>query len=195
LQDGKSLEEGAQELWLERAPMTWAVGDQIVVTTTDYLPGHSEVLKITNIDGAHITFEALDTDDNKTKKIRWWHNGVRSGGPADQVEKRWTNGSGQPGRLIERLWRSVSGDLRTNGAETRAAVALLTRSIRIVSAGNGPGRSFDDEGSSYSYGGHLVVRQGSNTAMIKGVEFERMGQGGRLAHYPEPAKKEGGVFD
>jgi cell migration-inducing and hyaluronan-binding protein len=184
LQDGKSLEEGAQELWLERAPMTWGVGDEIVTTTTDYIPGHSEVLKITKIDGAHITFEALDTDDNRSKKVRWWHNGVRYGGPVDQVGKRWTNGSGQPGRLSERLWRSVSGDLRTNGAETRAAVALLTRSIRIVSAGNGAGRSFDDEGSSYSYGGHLVVRQGSNTAMIKGVEFERMGQGGRLAHYP-----------
>jgi hypothetical protein len=187
LQDGKSLEEGAQELWLESTPTTWAVGDKIVVTTTDYLPGHSEVLTITKIDGAHISFEAVDTPDNNTKKIRWRHNGVRYGGPLDDEAKRWTkivDDKPQPGRLVERVWTSLSDDLRRNGAETRAAVALLTRSIRIVSEGNDARTSFDAEGPNYSYGGHLVVRQGANAAFIKGVEFERMGQGGRLAHYP-----------
>jgi hypothetical protein len=175
LQDGKSLEAGADKLWLETAPATWAVGDEIVVTTTDYLPSHSERLKITKIDGAYIEFEALDSE---TKKIRWPHNGVRYGGPADEPGKRWTT------RLPERVRTGISSDLLNNGAETRAAVALLTRSIRIVSEGNAAGRSFDAEGPNYIYGGHLVVRQGATTAFVKGVEFQRMGQGGRLGHYP-----------
>jgi cell migration-inducing and hyaluronan-binding protein len=144
LQNGKSLEEGANELWLERAPQTWSIGDKIVVTTTDYLPGHSEMLKITEIDGAHMTFEAID-GDNTTKKIRWRHNGVRYGGPADQAEKRWTNGSGQPGRLIERLWRSVSGDLRTNGAETTPRPDQQVRLQRIDNGDSSLGRNFLSE--------------------------------------------------
>jgi cell migration-inducing and hyaluronan-binding protein len=41
LADGRSLQPGETELVLESAP-DWGAGDEIVVTTTDYLPGHSE---------------------------------------------------------------------------------------------------------------------------------------------------------
>jgi hypothetical protein len=191
LQDGKSLEPGDTQLWLETPPVTWSPGDEFVVTTTDYLPSHSEKLRIDRIDpgnGAHLLVQSPG-------KIQWPHNGLRYGGPADDEAKKWTikgKDGDQPGRLVDRVWNSVSDDLRTNGAETRAAVALLTRSIRIVSAGDVAGADFghrqagntDPEDPNYSYGAHLVVRQGAVPVQIRGVEFVQMGQGGRQGHYP-----------
>ena len=90
-------------------------------------------------------------------------------------------------------------DLITNGAETRAAVALLTRSIRIVSGGDGPkraistsehecgampGRGRPPPGSCYSFGAHVVFRQGFKSVQIQGVEFAKLGQPGKMGHYP-----------
>ena len=153
-----------------------------MVTTTDYLPGHSEKLQITPAykGGPTVTFEAVDSP---TKKIQWLHNGVRYGGPNDPNHKKLTD------RLPERLTKSLDGaddSVVKKGAETRAAVALLTRSIRIVSAGGAAGQNFpaEDSGSTYSYGAHMVIRQGFKQVQIQGVEFAQMGQGGRLGHYP-----------
>ena len=42
--------------------------DQIVVTTTDYLPGHSELLTIGQVQGDDVTF---------TPAIKWFHSGKR----------------------------------------------------------------------------------------------------------------------
>src|SRR5262249_22996554 len=84
-------------------------------------------------------------------------------------------------------------------AETRAAVALLTRSIRIVSEGDNAGDTFADAtvgraaagkrpavvaNASYQYGGHVVFRQGFKQLQIQGVEFKQLGQGGLLGRYP-----------
>jgi hypothetical protein len=63
-------------------------------------------------------------------------------------------------------------------------VALLTRSIQIVSAGDRVNEDFPAESTQYSYGAHMVIRQGFYSVQIQGVEFKQMGQGGRLAHYP-----------
>jgi hypothetical protein len=46
-------------------PITWRVGDHIVVTTTDYLPNHSEELLICKIEnagrqGAKIIYDRSD---------------------------------------------------------------------------------------------------------------------------------------
>jgi len=181
LADGRSLQPGATELVLESAP-DWGARDEIVVTTTDYLPGHSEKLQITPAykGGPTVTFEAVDSP---TKRIQWLHNGVRYGGPNDPNHKKLTD------RLPERLTKSLDGaddSVVKKGAETRAAVALLTRSIRIVSAGDAAGQNFpaEDSGSTYSYGAHMVIRQGFKQVQIQGVEFAQMGQGGRLGHYP-----------
>ena len=78
--------------------------------------------------GTTIDFEAVDS---ATKKIQWRHNGVRYGGPNDTAHKKLTD------RLPDRLKNSLDSDpcVVKSGAETRAAVALLSRSIRIVSAG------------------------------------------------------------
>ena len=146
----------------------WGHGDQIVVTTTDYLPGHSELLTIDQADGHLITVDA---------KVKWPHNGTRYA-----LKDRLT----PAGNRI-----SLDPDLVEHGAETRAAVALLTRSIQIVSAGDVDTADFGyreagnkNLDAKYSFGAHLVIRQGFERVQIQGVEFQQMGQGGRLAHYP-----------
>ena len=87
--------------------------------------------------------------------------------------------------------------LINDGAETRAAVALLTRSIRILSAGDTAGETFEaaskvaancQNGAAvpncYSFGANTVFRQGFKQVQIQGVEFVNMGQGGKMGHYP-----------
>jgi hypothetical protein len=102
----------------------------------------------------------------------------------------------------------MDADLIDKGVETRAAVALLTRSIRIISAGDKVGQTFEDAGkvadnckiytvtvpnrdnikqavpNCYYFGAHTVFRQGFQQIQIQGVEFKHMGQGGKLGHYP-----------
>jgi hypothetical protein len=148
----------------------WTAGDQIVLTTTDYLPGHSELLTV-----------AEDTKNGKTVKLRekvaYHHNGERYPIPSEAVSKL-----------------QLSDDV-SKGAETRAAVGLLTRSIRIVSGGADAGKEFpkvgsdeckdeDPRTSTCFFGGHVVFRQGFTAVEIQGVEFYQLGQGGRLGHYP-----------
>src|SRR5208337_3709718 len=36
----------------------------------------------------------------------------------------------------------------------------------------------------YFFGGHTVFRQGFQSVQIQGVEFDEMGQGGKIMHYP-----------
>jgi cell migration-inducing and hyaluronan-binding protein len=183
LADGNSLKRDDTSLILERDPAgKWAANDEIVVTTTDYLPGHSEKLAIDAgyTGGATVGVRAVESP---TGKIQWPHNGTRYGGPNDAENKRWAK-QGQPspdGRLPNHLQVSMDWDLVKSGAETRAAVALLTRSIQIVSAGDTAGQAL---GPTDYYGAHMVVRQGFKQVQITGVEFRQMGQGGRLGHYP-----------
>ena len=91
----------------------------------------------------------------------------------------------------------MDSNLVNNGAETRAAVALLTRSIRILSAGDTPGRTWEQASkistncqngavvpNCYYFGGHTIFRQGFQQIQVQGVEFKNLGQGGKLGHYP-----------
>ena len=94
------------------------IPDEVVVTTTDYLPGHSEKRTIRNIDN--------DGKVTLTGGVTWPHRGTRF-----QFKSRL--GTNEQ-RFLD---AGMDPDLITNGAETRAAVALLTRSIRIVSGGDG----------------------------------------------------------
>lgn len=197
---GKDLEAGASELHLaEPFAGGWGVGDRIVVTTTDYLPDHSEEFTIKAIDGAKITLD---------RPAKWFHNGTKF--PlADRLKKAG------PGfqKAVGLNDPTIAGHYETtSAAETRAAVALLTRSIRIVSGGDVPGQRFDWESAEekaaarqanpdvpqndpkvaaaadlnphYAFGAHTVFRQGFEKLQIQGVEFRWMGQGGRIGHYP-----------
>ncbi|HEV2098169.1 MAG TPA: hypothetical protein VGR45_04510, partial [Stellaceae bacterium] len=68
--------------------------------------------------------------------------------------------------------------------ETRAAVALLTRNIRIVSGGDTVGQTFGSMPANYWFGGHTIFRQGFQQVQVDGVELQYLGQGGKIGHYP-----------
>ncbi len=176
-------------LKLDRAPGTdwpaarWQPGDEIVVTATDYLPNHSEQLTIEKIDGQLVTFRRSDCAPGQTTNacpgVRWRHQGERY-----PLSKR-IDPTRDPKTGQTRL--TTDPKLIEEGVETRAAVALLTRSIRIVSEGDSATETFAQataRNASYAFGGHLVVRQGFAKMQVQGVEFKQMGQGGRKGHYP-----------
>jgi cell migration-inducing and hyaluronan-binding protein len=96
-------------------------GDRIVVTTTDYLPGHSEVFTVeaavTGLDrSGQRWIETIQVDHG----AKWPHNGERYS-LADRLTAART-------RL------NLDPSLVKDGVETRAAVALLNRSITLRSA-------------------------------------------------------------
>ena len=173
---GESCEKGACQLALDRI-VDWKEKDIIVVTTTDYLPGHSEELQITGIakytDPKDKLEKTLLTVD---KKIEHLHNG------------ELYDLSTIPSRLD---LKDASGKASKATAETRAAVGLLSRSIRIVSAGDTVNDDFpaepawtDTSPPGYFFGGQLIARQGFKTFQVSGVEFYQLGQGGKIGHYP-----------
>ncbi len=161
----KSAKVTGRTLVLDRE-VDWQKNDVIVLTTTDYLPAHSEQLTVESNekDGVKSTITVMED-------IRFPHNGKRfdySGVPAGiGPDPDPTQPEGSP--------RTV---------DTRAAVALLSRSIRIVSGGNKLEEPFPDEASGYYFGGHTVFRQGFQDIELHGVLFYQMGQGGRIMHYP-----------
>lgn len=178
----------------------WQPGDKIVVTTTDYVPGHSEELIIGSVDKA----KGIALTANE--KTKWAHTGHKfdTGTLLGTAEASKLKGLGMDSALADK-------------AETRAAVALLTRSIRIVSGGDFAGDYFDclptadkntwfiphelthnnsyvdpvkpekcatARNANYSFGATTVFRQGFAKVQIQGVEFHQMGVGGRMGHYP-----------
>ena len=164
--DGKSctsVPAGTTQLVLSHK-VNWQPKDSIVVTSTDYVMSHSEVhqIKAVSSDGLTVTLE----------------DGLKN----PHVAKVYD--------LQSRVDPKRSGLTDLKQVDTRAAVGLLTRSIRIVSGGDKLGEEFplpptypsDTEG--YYYGGHTVYRQGFKQLQLQGVEFYQLGQGGRIAHYP-----------
>lgn len=106
-----------------------------------------------------ISFRRARTED---AGVRYPHNGATYPIPAEAITKT---------------------GLEFSAAETRAAVALLTRSIRIASKGDKPRENFVEKPGNF-FGGHTIARQGFETFQIQGVEFRRLGQGGRLGRHP-----------
>ncbi|MGH7906836.1 MAG: hypothetical protein ACREP6_09430, partial [Candidatus Binataceae bacterium] len=166
-----TLAKDAKSLVVDRV-VDWQPGDQIVLTTTDYMPDHSEQLTIckatpgTNSTTIDFTLsDGVSTCANPTG-LKWAHNGAT-------YDLTTHKGISQVG-------------LKFNSVDTRAAVALLTRSIRIVSAGNADNQPFPaaDPSNPYYFGAVTIVRQGFKKYQVQGVEFADMGQGGRLGHYP-----------
>jgi hypothetical protein len=175
--------------------------DEFVVTSTDYLPGHSERFKVGCVNqkpgekptGPCVPFKPTGSGGwiqelKADHRAKWSHIGDRYGGPdSDKPLSK---------RLPDRIKNNFDPQLVRAGVETRAAVALLTRSIRIVSGSDADGSEFpalsqddpcDDKvvkKACYSFGGHVVIRQGFQQVQIQGVEFAQLGQGGRLGHYP-----------
>jgi cell migration-inducing and hyaluronan-binding protein len=175
------------KLTLDRK-VDWATGSEIIVTTTDYLPEHSEVRTLAaDADGTDVV--------TLNKKLDYQHSvtaydiGKRVGTDVTTFRTAVAAADG-----LEKTPNEVPF-LKT--AETRAAVALLTRSIRIVSEGDKPGDTFEDAtkgnaskippikaNPNYMYGGQVAFRQGFEKLQIQGVEFKQLGQGGLLGRYP-----------
>jgi len=164
-----NLSPPATSLKVDR-DVDWQEGDHIVVTTTDYLPGHSEKLEITSRTSARqFSFKVLDPHTNVEIPggLQYPHNGDTY--KLDKVPTRLglkITAGGQP------------------AVETRAAVGLLTRSIRVVSAGDSVGQEFGPPAPGKFFGGHVMARQGVKTFEIQGVEFYQLGQGGIKGRYP-----------
>src|SRR5262249_23455669 len=139
----------------------WGDGDHIVVTTTDYLPSHSEELIVVGkpTESGSVTTIKYKNADGVTPGVRWPHNGE----VYDLSEL-------PDGLGIER-----------KSAETRAVVALLSRSIEIVSEGD---HAVKNSFTTGYFGGHTIVRQGFDTYQVQGVRFHQLGQGGSIMHYP-----------
>jgi len=151
-----SIKSKEKEIKLS-SDVDWDKGDLIVISSSDYLPGHAEQFVINQKDNRTIT---LDTP------ALFPHNGTSY----DLTQHA----------IPERITKKTS-------AETRAAVALLSRNIRVVSAGSKPGESLPPENSPDTnryFGGHMIVRQGFKQFQMQGVELYQMGQGGRMAHTP-----------
>ena len=147
-------------------PVSWQDGDKIVITSTDYMPAHAELLTVM---GA----VKNSTTVNVTTAVQYPHKGT----PYPLSTKTGISSTGIDPTLI------------SNGIETQAAVGLLTRNIRIVSGGSGPGVGFPalpctDQKLGCYFGGHTIVRQGFQTYQVQGVEFYQLGQGGKIGHYP-----------
>ena len=144
--------------------VSWQDGDQIVITSTDYMPAHAELLTVMGAVNNSATVKL-------TTAVQYAHNGTR-----------YSLGK-VPGTL------GIDPTLLANGAQTQAAVGLLSRNIRIVSGGEGPGLNFPplpctDPKMGCYFGGHTIARQGFQTYQVQGVEFYQLGQGGKIGHYP-----------
>ena len=146
---------------LVSSSVDWAPGDVIVITPTDYLPSHMEERTIKSVDPQTdlLTLDAA---------LKWDHNAStysfsevpQTIGPANDPN-------------IPSLDREV---------DTRAAVALLSRNIQVVSQGDKISDTFPATG--YYYGGHTMTRQGVASYRVQGVEFYLLGQGGQKGRYP-----------
>ena len=154
------LSADLKTLTLSAPVPTWAPGDHILVTTTDYMPTHNEERVIGQVNGTTVVL---------TSPLQWLHNPSVYPLPANT-----------PASIGPRGSRNI---------ETRAAVALLTRSIAILSEGDEPDTDISEHDhfpptrDNY-FGGHTVVRQGFSNFQVKGVEYYHLGQGGLIGHYP-----------
>jgi len=165
-----TLNGGETSFTIDRAVPTWAAGDHIVVTTTDYLPGHTEEMVITGV--------ANNTNSNSATitvqtPVKWPHYGKTY----DYSAVVANNPAAGPTPDM-----NVT-NLLPHNIETRAIVALLTRNIVIASEGATPMAPFPATAGTY-YGGSTVAREGFTAFQVQGVEFYELGLGGYIGHYP-----------
>jgi hypothetical protein len=172
-----SLKPGVRTLVVDGV-VDWQDDDDIVITSTDYLPSHAEHLMVhgtPTVNGNTTTVE-FTNPNTKVTGIQWPHNGDKF----DLSKASYPD--------ITRLGLNISS------ADTRASVGLLSHSIRIVSEGDTAptaptfATTFPPEPTDgsvgYFFGGHTIVRQGFLSYQVQGVEFRQLGQGGAIMHYP-----------
>ncbi|HSP99710.1 MAG TPA: hypothetical protein VL049_21015 [Candidatus Dormibacteraeota bacterium] len=183
------LNAARTQLTLDRPAKDWQPGDQIVVGTTDWYPGHNELRTIRSLSG----------DGTTITVCRPAAGGTGPGGcPESPVAADALDyphyASIFDARTLDGAEYTQSGLNRT-AVDLRATVGLLSRSIEIRSLGATANQDFPSvdqcmiksgtrQDPSCYFGGHVMVRQGFREAQIQGVEFKQLGQGGRIGHYP-----------
>lgn len=177
-------------LTLDRPVKDWQAGDQIVVGTTDWYPGHNELRAIRTIsaDGTTITV------------CRPVPGGSGPGGCAPSATASdaldWPHYTEIfDAKALQGAAYTQDGLNRT-AVDLRATVGLLSRSIQIRSLGATANDAFPSADQCFIqnggppvnkgcyFGGHVMIRQGFKEAQLQGVEFKQLGQGGRIGHYP-----------
>ena len=180
-----TLVGGEPSFTIDRAVPTWAAGDHIVVTTTDYLPSHTEELVIKSVvnNGNSATITVDPTAPSPMNAVHFPHYGQTY--PYSSLAGE--NPANPPGPVPD----PAVTNLPPQNVETRAIVALLTRNIVIASEGATPTftRGTDHFPVSVGppgnyYGGHTIAREGFTAFQVQGVEFYELGQGGQIGHYP-----------
>ncbi len=138
--------------------VNWKPEDQIVITTTDYLPGHTEVATIDSLADCTGPQSSRVCKTIKIKSgLKFPHNAS----------------------IYDLSAKIPAGKGLTNlsAVDGRAAVGLLSRSISIVSGGEIAGAPLPEPGEKDAdFGGHTVIRQGFKQVQIQGVQFFQMGQ-------------------
>ncbi len=155
------------------APADWTANDKIVVTATDYLPGHAEQLQVASVSGSTVTLSASTPVQNPHWGQTYSLSTVPCNAPAGTTDCQ-----------IGPALLTPSQDPATRSLDMRAAVGLLSRSIRVVSDGAQAGTALPTSGVEGYFGGHSLARQGFLSYQVQGVEFYQMGQGGAIGHYP-----------
>src|SRR5271165_4626569 len=146
-------------------PADWQPKDYIVVTSTDYLPGHAEQLQVSSVSGSTVNLMG------KVVNPHWGQTYSLASVPCNPQQGKTACDIGPdllPGQ-----------NPQDRNIDMRAAVGLLTRSIRIVSDGSTAGSLF----STGYYGGHTLALQGFLSYQVQGAEFYQLGQGGAKGHY------------
>ena len=165
-------------------PVGWKKGDRVVVGTNDWNLSHSEVVTLS--EDASLSGELKLVGNHQSpldpgKSIPYGEGGLLEHDHSGEVIS------------VE----SVANGSRADQVEARAAIGLLSRSIRIRSLGVTADSEFADASEcripgnsdlagdpACYFGGHTLIRQGFGAVRISGVEFYQLGQGGRMGHYP-----------
>jgi hypothetical protein len=177
----KTLNGGEHSLYIDRAVPTWGKGDHIVVTTTDYLPGHTEELVIKDVVKEMDGGQRIDIDETAPVPM----NAVKNAHYGQTYDySSIVTDHPTAGPAVDPNVKN----LKPGNIETRAIIALLTRSIIVASEGNTPvvertAVHFPATPGNY-FGGHTIAREGFANFEVQGVEFLNLGQGGVIGHYP-----------
>ena len=161
---GKAAETSLQ---VSGTPADWKPNDNIVVTSTDYLPGHAEQLQIgtSGVVGSTVNLNGV------VQNPHWGQTYSLANVPClDPPDYTAPNCEIGPALLPNQSPEDRNLDVR-------AAVGLLSRSIRIVSDGAAAGTALPSSAPDSYFGGHTIVRQGFLSYQVQGVEFYQLGQG------------------
>ena len=113
------------------------------MTSTDYFPGHSELLRVTkHADGSNqVSVERVNpSEGNTAKSLEYDHNFTRY-----NINEKVGVGTAFTDAVATADGANKAGPIPfLDKAENRATVALLTRSIRIMSEGDKPGDTLAD---------------------------------------------------